>query len=143
MIAFDTQLEIGSLLFEGLDQINLTGSFEVLSRISNATCRIYGKTAAPVHDLKGLWLTPDASLVDAPPLDVLHVPGGFGQESLMEDAEVLNWIRQQARAGSFPNVQAPWSVARLACSRAAGRRRTGHRFTCCHILAPSRSMSVW
>ena len=96
MIPHDTHLHIGSLLFEGVDQIDLTGPFEVLSRIPNATYRIYGKTAAPVRDVKGLWLTPDATLADAPPLDVLHVPGGFGQEALMEDAEVLGWIRQQA-----------------------------------------------
>ncbi len=97
MIPHDTHLQIGSLLFEGIDQIDLTGPFEVLSRIPNASYRLYAKTTAPVRDLKGLWLTPDASLVDAPPLDVLHVPGGFGQESLMEDIEVLNWIRQQVR----------------------------------------------
>jgi cyclohexyl-isocyanide hydratase len=96
IIPHDTHLHIGSLLFEGIDQIDLTGPFEVLSRIPNATHRIYGKTAAPVRDLKGLWLTPDATLADAPPLDVLHVPGGFGQEALMDDAEVLGWIRQQA-----------------------------------------------
>ena len=96
MIPHDIHLRIGSLLFEGVDQIDLTGPFEVLSRIPNATYRIYGKTAAPVRDVKGLWLAPDATLADAPPLDVLHVPGGFGQEALMEDAEVLGWIRQQA-----------------------------------------------
>ena len=96
MIPHDTHLHIGSLLFEGIDQIDLTGPFEVLSRIPNATYRIYGKTAAPVRDLKGLRLTPDATLADAPPLDVLHVPGGYGQEALMDDAEVLAWIRQQA-----------------------------------------------
>ncbi len=96
MIPPDTHLQIGSLLFESVDQIDLTGPFEVLSRIPNATYRIYGKTADPVRDLKGLRLTPDAALADAPPLDVLHVPGGFGQEALMEDAEVLAWIRQQA-----------------------------------------------
>ncbi len=62
----------------------------MLSRIPNATYHIYGKTATPVRDLKGLWLTPDATLADAPPLDALHVPGGFGQEALMEDAEVLD-----------------------------------------------------
>ena len=33
MIPHDTHLHIGSLLFEGLDQIDLTGPFEVLSRI--------------------------------------------------------------------------------------------------------------
>src|SRR5580698_712202 len=96
MIPHDIHLHIGSLLFEGIDQIDLTGPFEVLSRLPNTTYRIYGKTAAPVRDLKGLWLMPDASLADAPPLDVLHVPGGPGQEGLMDDAEVLGWIHQQA-----------------------------------------------
>ena len=61
MIPHDTHLQIGSLLFEGLDQIDLTGPFEVLSRIPNSTYRLYGKTAEPVHDLKGLRLTPDAA----------------------------------------------------------------------------------
>jgi cyclohexyl-isocyanide hydratase len=74
----------------------LTGPFEVLSRIPNSTYRIYAKTAGAIRDVKGLRLTPDASLADAPPLDVLHIPGDFGQEALMEDAEVLAWIRQQA-----------------------------------------------
>ena len=96
MIPHDTHLHIGSLLFEAIDQIDLTGPFEVLSRLPNSTYRIYGKTAAPVRDVKGLRLTPDAALADAPPLDVLHVPGGRGQEALMDDEEVLAWIRQQA-----------------------------------------------
>ena len=37
-------------------------------------------------------MTPDASLADGRPLDVLHVPGGLGQEALMEDTEVLDSI---------------------------------------------------
>jgi cyclohexyl-isocyanide hydratase len=51
MIPHHTHLHIGSLLFDGIDQIDLTGPFEVLSRIPNATYRIYGKAAAPVRDL--------------------------------------------------------------------------------------------
>jgi hypothetical protein len=58
MISHDTHLQIGSLLFEGIDQIDLTGPFEVLSRIPNATYRIYGKTAQPVRDVKRLLLRP-------------------------------------------------------------------------------------
>jgi cyclohexyl-isocyanide hydratase len=125
-MAPDTHLQIGSLLFEGVDQIDLTGPFEVLSRLPNSTYRIYGKTTAPVRDLKGLWLTPDAAIADAPPLDVLHVPGGFGQEALMEDAEVLGWIREQA-AGA----RSVFSVCTgaLLCGAAGllrGRRATTH-----------------
>ena len=126
MIPHETHLQIGSLLFEGVDQIDLTGPFEVLSRIPNSTYRIYGKTAEPVRDLKGLRLTPDAALADAPQLDVLHVPGGFGQEALMEDAEVLAWIQAQA-AGA----QSVFSVCTgaLLCGAAGllkGRRATTH-----------------
>jgi cyclohexyl-isocyanide hydratase len=126
VIPHDTQLQIGSLLFEGLDQIDLTGPFEVLSRIPNSTYRLYGKTAEPVRDLKGLRLTPDAVLADAAQLDVLHVPGGFGQEALMEDAEVLAWIRQQA-----PGARSVFSVCTgaLLCGAAGllkGRRATTH-----------------
>ena len=49
MIPPDTHLQIASLLFDGLDQIDLTGPFEVLSRIPNATYRLYGKTVEPVR----------------------------------------------------------------------------------------------
>jgi cyclohexyl-isocyanide hydratase len=92
----DTHLQIGSLLFEGLDQLDLTGPFEVFSRIPRSQCRIFGKTTAPVRDIHGLRLIADATLDEAPQLDVLHVPGGFGQEDLMEDEQVLAWIRRQA-----------------------------------------------
>ena len=133
MIPQDTHLKIGSLLFEGVDQIDLTGPFEVLSRIPNSTYRIYGKTAEPVRDLKGLRLTPDAALADAPALDVLHVPGGFGQEALMEDAEVLAWIRQQAAgARSIFSV----CTGALLCGAAGllkGRRATTH-WASLHLL---------
>jgi hypothetical protein len=62
MIPHDTHLQIGSLLFEGLDQIDLTGPFEILSRIPNSTYRIFGKTAEPVRDVRGLRLSPDTRL---------------------------------------------------------------------------------
>ncbi|GKQ52018.1 DJ-1/PfpI family protein [Bradyrhizobium sp. Ce-3] len=126
MIAHDVHLRIGSLLFEGVDQIDLTGPFEVLSRIPNSTYRIYGKTAEPVRDIKGLRLTPDATLAEAPPLDVLHVPGGFGQQALMEDAEVLDWISRQA-AGACRIFSV--CTGALICGAAGllkGRRATTH-----------------
>ncbi|WP_413733777.1 DJ-1/PfpI family protein [Sodalis sp. RH21] len=126
MVPHGTHLQIGSLLFEGIDQIDLTGPFEVLSRIPNSTYRLYGKTAATIRDIKGLRIAPDAALADAPPLDVLHIPGGRGQEALMEDDAVLGWIRQQA-AGA----RAVFSVCTgaLLCGAAGllrGKRATTH-----------------
>ncbi|AGY58366.1 ThiJ/PfpI domain-containing protein [Gloeobacter kilaueensis JS1] len=126
VIPDDTHLQIGSLLFEGLDQIDLTGPFEVLSRLPNSTYKIYARTAEPVRDLKGLRLVPDATLADAPQLDVLHIPGGFGQEALMDNDEVLGWIRQQA-AGALSVFSV--CTGALLCGAAGllmGRRATTH-----------------
>jgi len=133
MIPADKHLQIGSLLFEDLDQIDLTGPFEVLSRIPNSTYRIYGTTAGPVRDLKGLRMMPDALYSDAPQLDVLHVPGGFGQEALMENEPVLAWIRSQAA-----NAICVFSVCTgaLICGAAGllkGRRATTH-WASMHLL---------
>jgi cyclohexyl-isocyanide hydratase len=127
-----THLTIGSLLFEGIDQIDLTGPFEVLSRIPDTTYRLYGKTTATVRDIKGLRLTPDAPLAGAPQLDVLHVPGGFGQEALMEDEDTLGWIRQQAEGARIFSV----CTGALICGAAGllrGRRATTH-WSSFHLL---------
>ncbi|MBJ7402625.1 MAG: DJ-1/PfpI family protein [Bradyrhizobium sp.] len=126
MILPETHLQIGSLLFDGLDQIDLTGPFEVLSRIPNATYRVYAKTTDPVRDVKGLQLTPDATLAAAPKLDVLHVPGGFGQEALMENEEILAWITQQAAGARSVFSVCTGALLLGAAGLLRGRRATTH-----------------
>ncbi len=44
MTSASSHLQIGSLLFEGLDQMDLTGPFEVFTRMKNSTYRIFGRT---------------------------------------------------------------------------------------------------
>ena len=126
MIPPETHLQIGSLLFDGLDQIDLTGPFEVLSRIPNTTYRVYAKTTDPVRDVKGLRLTPDATLAAAPKLDVLHVPGGFGQEALMENEEILAWITQQAAGARSVFSVCTGALLLGAAGLLRGRRATTH-----------------
>ena len=46
-----------------------------------------------MRDMRGLRLLPDAVLAEAPQLDLLHVPGGFGKEAVMDDEEVLACFR--------------------------------------------------
>ncbi len=134
MISPDMHLEIGSLLFEGVDQIDLTGPFEVFSRLPNSTYRVFGKTTAPVRDVRGLRLLPDASLTEAPQLDLLHVPGGFGQEALMDDEEVLAWIRNQAAGARCLFSVCTGALVCGAAGLLRGRRATTH-WTVLHLLA--------
>jgi cyclohexyl-isocyanide hydratase len=133
MIPENQPLQIGSLLFDGLDQIDLTGPFEVLSRIPNATYRIYGKSAAPVRDVKGLRLVPDATLADAPQLDVLHVPGGPGQEACMDDEEVLDWVKRQAAGAKIIFSVCTGALICGAAGLLKGRRATTY-WAALHLL---------
>lgn len=119
-------LRIGALLFDGLDQMDLTGPFEVLSRIPDSEYRIYAKTVNAVRDARGLRLFPDATLAEAPALDVLHVPGGPGQEELMEDGEVLGWLQKQAAGASCVFSVCTGALLLGAAGLLRGRRATTH-----------------
>lgn len=90
-------LSVGCLIFEQMDQIDFTGPFEVLSRMQDTTVRIIGKELAPVRDVLGLRLTPDVDIRQAGILDVLLVPGGYGQQMLMHDEQVLALIREHVQ----------------------------------------------
>ena len=126
MSTADTHLQIGALLFEGIDQIDLTGPFEVLSRVPNSTYRIFGKGGTAVRDGRGLRLTPDAALTGAPKLDVLHIPGGFGQEGVMDDDEVLGWVRKQAQGARLVFSVCTGALICGAAGLLKGKRATTH-----------------
>lgn len=148
MIPPETHLQIGSLLFEKIDQIDLTGPFEVLSRLPNSTHRIFAKAdAQQVRDVNGLRLLADGLLSDAPQLDVLHIPGGHGQEALMEDEEVLGWIRRQAAGARIVFSVCTGALICGAAGLLKGRRATTH-WASFHLLPyfgaiPVRERVVW
>lgn len=121
-----SHLQIGSLLFPELDQVDLTGPHEVLSRLPDSTLRLYARTLAPVRDMKGLRLLPDATLEEAPPLDVLHIPGGFGVDAAMQDAALLDWIRRQAGQARLVFTVCTGALLLGATGLLRGRRATTH-----------------
>jgi cyclohexyl-isocyanide hydratase len=119
-------LAIGALVFPRLDQIDFTGSFEVLSRIPDSRIHVIAKTKSPVRDIQGLILTPEMSIAEAPELDVLLVPGGFGQQQLMNDEEVLSLIRNHFTAGRLVFSVCTGALLCGAAGILRGRQATTH-----------------
>jgi cyclohexyl-isocyanide hydratase len=97
----EKHINIGALVFPQMDQIDLTGPFEVLTRIPNSTFHLIWKELTPVRDIRGLIITPETTFADAPRLDLLVVPGGFGQEALMDDEVVLKFIQEKAATAAY------------------------------------------
>lgn len=86
----------GMLVFPNLTQLDLTGPYEVLARLPGAETLLLWKTLDPVRSERGLTLLPTATFASCPPLDLVLVPGGPGVGPLLEDAEVLEFLRRAA-----------------------------------------------
>jgi cyclohexyl-isocyanide hydratase len=122
----EPHLTIGAVIYPRMDQIDFTGPFEVFSRIPNATVHVMAKERAPLRDIQGLILTPERTLAEAPRLDVLHVPGGPGQQDLMEDEAVLSLIRGQMESGGYVFSVCTGALLCGAAGILRGRRVTTH-----------------
>jgi cyclohexyl-isocyanide hydratase len=83
---------IGILLFPDMTQIDFTGPYEILARLSDTCVHVVAKTIDPVRTDRGLVLVPTVSCADCPPLDVIVVPGGPGQQALMDDVFVICFV---------------------------------------------------
>jgi cyclohexyl-isocyanide hydratase len=121
-----SRLTIGCLIFPRMDQIDFTGPFEVLSRIPNSTIHVIAKTKSPVRDIQGLILMPEMTIAEAPEFDVLLVPGGYGQQELMNDEEVLTVIRNHFAAGRLLFSVCTGALLCGAAGILRGRQATTH-----------------
>jgi cyclohexyl-isocyanide hydratase len=109
-----------------MDQADFTGPFEVLSRLPNSQFHILGKQKAPIRDAKNLILTPEETLTEAPQLDLLLMPGGAGVNDLMEDGEVLSFIRGQTPGAKIVMSVCTGALVLGAAGLLKGRRATTH-----------------
>jgi cyclohexyl-isocyanide hydratase len=128
-----THLHIGSLIFPEVDQIDFTGPFEVFSRIPNSTYHIIAKQEKPLRDTRGLILTPQTTFSEVGHLDLLHVPGGPGQEALMNDEETLSFIREQAASAIYIFSVCTGALILGAAGLLRGKKATTH-WAALHLL---------
>ncbi|HYF07214.1 MAG TPA: DJ-1/PfpI family protein [Acetobacteraceae bacterium] len=121
-----TTLRIGLLLFPRLTQLDMTGPFEVFSRVPGAKVHLVWKTRDAVRSDTGLAMLPDTAFAECPQLDVLCVPGGPGVAALMEDEEVLAFLRAQAAGARYVTSVCTGALVLGAAGLLKGRRATTH-----------------
>ena len=97
----DKRLEIGILFFPEMTQLDVTGPFEVLARLPGARVHLLWKRIEPITSDVGLTLMPTTTFADCPDLDVICVGGGPGQIALMDDEEVIEFIRRKGGSARY------------------------------------------
>ena len=96
-MSHSTDISIGLLLFPALTQLDLTGPYEVFTRAPDTKVHLIWKNLDLVVSDRGMAIQPTTTFNACPALDVICVPGGPGQINLMEDEEVLSFIRAQSK----------------------------------------------
>jgi len=124
---------VGMLIFPRLTQLDLTGPYEVLARTPNTIVDLVARTREPVTSDRGLTIMPTTTYAECPPLDVLMVPGGPGQQDLMDDEEALSFLRRQAAGAQYVTSVCTGSLVLGAAGLLKGRRATCHWNALAHL----------
>ncbi len=119
-------VEIGLLVFPNVQQLDLTGPYEVFASWPDARVRLAWKSREPVLSSTGLSLAPTATFEDCPQLDVVCIPGGVGVNPLLEDETVLAFVRRQASTARFVTSVCTGALVLGAAGLLRGKCATTH-----------------
>ena len=134
------KLAVGILIFDGVEVLDFAGPFEVFSRTrltpgvaarqSDAEAPFDVFTVAPTRDavvaIGGLRIVPAFALADAPRIDVMVIPGGFGTRALLDDAAMIEWIRDAAGRARHVTSVCTGALLLAKAGLLANRRATTH-----------------
>lgn len=117
---------IGMVLFPQFTHLDLTGPYEVFGRVPGARVVTVAGDLAPVVSDTGLRLVPDVVFEEAPPVDVLCVPGGPGVNQQLEDDRCLGFLARQGSTARFVTSVCSGSLLLGAANLLRGYRATSH-----------------
>ena len=118
--------QTGLLLFPNLTQLDMTGPYEVFTKFPDSEVHLLWKTLEPVTAAGGMRLLPSTTFADCQQLDLLCVPGGAGMNPLLNDGEVLDFLRRQAPGARYVTSVCTGSLVLGAAGLLRGRRATTH-----------------
>ena len=115
------------LIFDGITALDAIGPYEVLRSVPGWEVEFVGKQSGEVRTDSGhLGLSADHALADISETDVVLVPGGEGNRPLLDDDEVLSWLREVDRATKWTTSVCTGSLVLGAAGLLEGKRATGH-----------------
>ena len=120
----------GILLFDHLEELDAIGPWEVFTMAANV--RGSGKVVTisehggMVKCAKGLRIQSDYSFGEAPPLDVILVPGGMGTRTEVNNKVVIDWIAKVAPGCTWVTSVCTGSMLLIESGIARDKRVTTH-----------------
>ncbi len=115
------------LVFDGITALDAIGPYEVLRSVPGWEVEFVGKERGVVRtDCGALGLSADKSLAEAGEPEIVLVPGGKGNRALLDDEEVLGWLRRVDATSTWTTSVCTGSLVLGAAGLLEGKRATGH-----------------
>jgi cyclohexyl-isocyanide hydratase len=130
-----TPLQIGLVIFPKVTQLDMTGPLQVFAALPGAKLHLIWKRIEPVESDSVLTLTPTTTFADCPQLDVICVPGGAGTNEMVNDEEMLAFLRKQAAGAKYITSVCTGSLVLGAAGLLKGYRAATH-WTAMEFLEP-------
>ncbi len=121
---------IGILLFDGAEEMDFVGPWEVLTVAVDGRADERVMTIAerprPVVCEKGMRVIPDTTYADAPDVNVVIVPGGSGAHREIDNPETVKWLAQTCAKCSWVTSVCTGAFLLVGTGIVRGRRVTTH-----------------
>jgi transcriptional regulator GlxA family with amidase domain len=115
------------LIFDGITALDAIGPYEVLRSVPGWEVEFVAASTGEVRTDSGhLGISADHALADVTATDIVLVPGGAGNRRLLDDDEVLGWLRRIDRQTKWTTSVCTGSLVLGAAGLLEGRRATGH-----------------
>ena len=135
----------GILLFDDFEELDAIGPWEVFSVAKTLSPEdrvvMIAATREPVRAAKGLRVLPDHSFADAPPLDVVLVPGGQGTRREVSNGLLIEWLRKAGAQCKWVTSVCTGAHVLWAAGLAPRKRATTH-WTFIETLRSCTDMTV-
>jgi transcriptional regulator GlxA family with amidase domain len=121
----------GLLVFDGAEELDFCGPWEVFTTSSmirefSDQVVLIAERVGAVRCAKGMKVIPDHTLEDAPPLDLLLVPGGNGTRREVTNPNLIGWIARTSETVTWITSVCTGALLLHEAGVARGRRVATH-----------------
>jgi putative intracellular protease/amidase len=120
-------MQIAIPLYDRFTALDAVGPYEVLSRLPGATVHfIAPETGMKRTETDMLGINADLCLGELTEPDVFVIPGGYGTRALIDDAQMIDWIRHAHETSEWTTSVCTGSLLLAAAGILDGVEATTH-----------------
>ena len=123
----DRRWRLGAILYPKFELLDVFGPLEMFGILPQVDITIVAEHAGSVASTQGPSIEVDGTFEDAPPLDLLLLPGGIGCLEEVSNEAMLEFLRQRVPGAELTTTVCTGSAILAAAGLLDGRSATSNK----------------